>query len=255
MINILRNILSIKIYNLLFIIILGIVLYNILIMIINKILLLKMKLNKRKMKTIQILLKNIIRYTIFIIILLFILDMFGVNTTALITSIGILSLIIGLALQDILKDILAGIFILFEDQYAIGDIVEINGFKGEVISLGIRITKIRSDLGETKIIANRNVNEVINYSLHDSLLVIDIDVAYDTDLDLADKVFADLTKTLSKKIDGIKSDFKFLGIQNLGDYITYRITVQTEPMKHLEIKRIVLKEIKKALDKNNIKRK
>ena len=132
MINILRNILSIKIYNLLFIIILGIVLYNILIMIINKILLLKMKLNKRKMKTIQILLKNIIRYTIFIIILLFILDMFGVNTAALITSIGILSLIIGLALQDILKDILAGIFILFEDQYAIGDIVKINGLKNNI---------------------------------------------------------------------------------------------------------------------------
>ncbi len=250
-------VISNKYIYLLLTIIMGLILYSILGKLVNKILLLRtkrFKIDKRKSKTLQVLFNNILKYIIFIIVLITLLGFLGVDSTALIASVGVFSLVIGLALQDVLKDLLAGIFILFEDQYAVGDVVEVTGFRGEIISLGLRSTKIRSFLGETKIIANRNISEVINYSLHDSLAIIDINVAYDTDLELADKVFNNLTTKLSKKITNLSGDFEFWGIQNLGYYITYRMAVKTKPLEHFEVKRKALKEIKKELDNNNIKR-
>jgi moderate conductance mechanosensitive channel len=212
------------------------------------------QLNPRQQKTLGALIRNILRYSIFISTVVVILGLYGVNTAGLITSIGVFGIVIGLALQDTLRDIIAGIFILFENQYAVGDIVEITGFRGEVVSLGIKTTKIRNESGEIKIISNRNINEVINHSLNDSLAIIDINVAYESDMDHVEKVLNNLFIKLSKSIEFLKGDFNLLGVQNLDYYITYRITVRTEPMKHFGVRRMVLREIKKTFDKNNIRR-
>ena len=84
--------------------------------------------------------KNIIKVLIAIVAILYILQVYGVNTSALVAGVGAFSLVIGLAFQDVLKDLLVGATIILESQFAIGEIVEINGFKGEVISLTLKTT-------------------------------------------------------------------------------------------------------------------
>lgn len=150
-------------------VIISIVIYNIIRLILNNYFRLKMKrpkANVRKEKTLQSLTNNVLKYAFYIILVILILGILGFNTNALIASLGILGLIIGMAFQDVLKALLAGIFIIIEDQYAIGDIIEIGGFKGEVISLGLKTTRLRNEQGNIKIISNNNISDVINYSIN-----------------------------------------------------------------------------------------
>ncbi len=150
-----------------FLIIVGsIVIYQIANKIINNIFKIKIKnVDSKKQNTLRTMVKNIVKYFIIIIASLMILDVFGIDTKTLVASFGIVGLVVGLALQSIIKDFLSGMTIIFENQYSVGDIVTITGFKGEVIELGMKTTKIKSENGDVKIIPNGNINEVINHSL------------------------------------------------------------------------------------------
>ena len=107
-------------------IIIGVIIYNVIKAIMKKIS--KTKYVDKKKKTIISLVKNIVKYLIMIFVVLAILSVYGVNTSGIITSIGIAGVIIGLALQDIVADFLAGILILFDNHYSIGDVVTIDSF-------------------------------------------------------------------------------------------------------------------------------
>lgn len=212
-----------------------------------------MKNGEKRKKTLLILINNIIKYFLMTVCVLTILNIYGVDTTALITSLGLLGLGASLALQDTLKDLLAGFFIIFENQYDIGDIIEINNFKGEVISLGLKTTKIRAYTGEVSIVANRNIAEVINYSSSNSLAIVDFDVSYDADLNKVEEILNALCKKLTKELKNIKGEVQLLGIENLGSSgITYRITAETKPMQHVATQRKIRKAIKEELGKQGI---
>ena len=137
------------------------------------------KAHKQRAETIKMLILNIIKYITVILIILAILSNFGINVKSILTGLGITTAIIGLAFQDLAKDLIAGISIITENQYEVGDTIEVDGFMGEVVFLGLKTTKIRNFKGATKIIANHNMDKIINYSLHDSLALIDVGVSYD----------------------------------------------------------------------------
>lgn len=206
--------------------------------------------DKRK-TTIINLLKSIIRYLILIFIVLGILNAYGVNTTSIIASLGVAAAVIGLAFQDILKDFLAGITIIFDNKYAVGDTVEINGFTGTVISLGLRTTKIKAFTGEVKSIGNSSFTEVTNYNLAETDLFIKLNVAYDTNIDKLEKTLEDLRDDILA-IENVK-DYKLLGIDALGDSsIVYIIDVTCKAMTGAGIKRKVLRIVKEQFDKKGI---
>ena len=174
-------------------------------MIINKILSLRIIVNKkltkheqRSRKTVLMMCKNIIKVLIAIIAILYILQVYGVNTSALVAGVGAFSLVIGLAFQDILKDLLAGISIIFDNKFSVGDLVMINGFTGTVIELGLRTTKIRSASGEVKSISNSSFSEVVNYNLSNTDLFIKLNVAYDTKLDKLEKILESIREDVLK---------------------------------------------------------
>lgn len=211
------------------------------------------KVNKKKQETLISVINNIVKYFIMIIALLMILDIFGIDTKTLITSLGVVGLVAGLAVQDLLKDIISGMSIIFENQFYVGDTVEINGFKGEVIHLGLKTTQLKSYTGEVKIISNRNIIEVTNYNLANSLAIVDFQVAYEDNNDKVEKVLNNLCKRLTKELANIKGEVKLLGITNLASSgVEYRITVETISLQNHEIQRIILKEIKLELEKNGI---
>ena len=210
-------------------------------------------IDARKSRTINGLINNLIKYFIVIIDIVMILDIFGVDTKTLIASLGVVGFVVGLAVQDTLKDFVAGISIILENQYRVGDTITIKGFRGEVISLGIKSTKLKAYTGEVMIIPNHLIEQVINHSLDKSLAIVDIPVSYNTDINKLENVLNKLFDKLNGSIDGITSSIKLLGLESYDDSsISYRIVVDTIPMKHYQVERELKKAIKVELDKNGI---
>ena len=208
----------------------------------------------KKLLTIRSLAKNIIKYIIVAFTILSILTVYGINISTVLAGFGIVGLVVGLALQDLAKDLISGFTIIFENQYSVGDTVTINGFKGEVIYVGLKTTRLKNYDGEVKIIANRNATEIINHSFKTSLAIVYIEVAYEEDNDKVEKVFTDELDKLSNTIEDLKEPIRLMGIQDLtASSVKYRIEVRTEPMKHFVVERQIRKALKQRLDKEKIK--
>ncbi len=214
----------------------------------------RMGFDSRKLRTVRSLLCNVVKYVVWVIAILSILSIFGVNTMAIITGLGVASLVIGLAFQDILKDILVGVSILFENQFAVGDLVKIGDFQGTVIAFGLKSTRLQAYTGEIKIISNRNITEVINYSMDKTLAVVDIPVSYDVKLEKVEKILNITAATLKEKIPVLVEDVEILGVQELADSsVIFRIVGKCKPASHFEAERMMKKEFKNSLEKNGIK--
>lgn len=234
------------------IILFSIIIYLLIKSIINRIFKIKNKyVDKRKSKTINSLINNLVKYFIVIVDVVMILDIFGIDTKTLIASLGVVGLVAGLAVQDTLKDFVAGVSIILENQYRVGDYITIKGFRGEVIDLGIKSTKIRAYTGEVMIVPNHLIEEVINHSLEKSVAIVDIPISYSTDVNKLEVVLNDLFKSLT--LNGVKGDIRILGLQSYDDSsITYRVVCDTIPMEHLQVERDLKKAIKLCLDENKI---
>ena len=237
-------------------IVLGIVLYFIGKSIMVRVFTIKLKHhdNQNRAKTIQLLLQNIMKYIIGAFVILAILTVYGIDVKAILAGLGIAGLVLCLALQDTIKDFLSGMTIILENQYMIGDTIEVNGFKGEVIFLGLKTTRIKHYEGEVMIISNRNITQVINYSAEPSLAIVDVSISYESDIALVEKTLATLAKKLTKELPKIKGEVQSLGINEMGDSaLVYRMVVPAEPMQHYEVEREMRKQIKLALDQEHIK--
>ena len=138
-------------------------------------------------KTVITLLDGLIKYGSAIILFFLVLSAFGVNTKAIWESVGIITLIIGLGAQSLIADIIAGIFIIFENEYNVGEIVSIDDFRGTVSEIGIRATKILDAAGNIKIINNSDIKNVVNLSRELSLAVVDCEFTYDAPLEVVEK--------------------------------------------------------------------
>lgn len=208
-------------------------------------------LNEGKKKSIMNLINNVIRIIIFTIAIMTILEIYGIDTKSLVASLGVFSLVAGLALQDLLKDFIVGISILLEGQFSIGDWVSINGFKGEVLPSNLRTTKLKAYTGEIKYISNRNITEVTNYSTDSANLIIDVSVAYESDVDKVKKVLDELCDKLKEEYK--LKDISCLGVQELANSsINFRLVASTTYSDQFDIDRTIKKEIIKVFAKNKI---
>lgn len=236
------------------IIVISFLIYNVIIKVLKKLFNLKSKkIDEKRKKTLFNLIRNIIRIFIIAIATLSILEVYGIDTTSIITSLSVIGVVVGLAFQDLIKDFIAGISIVIEGQYRVGDTVQINGFKGEVINVGLKSTKLKAYTGEIMILANHLITDVINYNLSDSLALIDIDVAYESNIEKVEKVLNDLCERLSNELPYLKGKVELLGINSLeASSVRFRMTVLTESMKQAIVQRRMLREVKLELDKNKI---
>lgn len=232
----------------------GVLIYSVIVKAINGINKFDIKQSKgmdKRKNTIVVLIKSIIKYVIAIIVIILILGVYGVNTTSLIASLGVATAIIGLAFQDTIKDFLAGVFLIFDNVYAVGDTVKINGFTGEVVALGLKTTKIKAYTGEVMILSNSSFTEVVNYSLNRSKILIKVPVSYEIEMEQIEKVL-EVIKTIIVKEDDVYS-MDLLGIDEFGgSAINYAIILECASMTHYGIKRKVLGLIKKKFDEEGI---
>lgn len=211
------------------------------------------RMDNKKRQTLLTVAKSVIKYIILGIDVILILNVYGIDTQAILASIGVVGAVLGLAMQDLLKDIIAGLSILFEDQFRVGDWIQVGDFMGEVTSLGLKTTRIKAYGGETKIISNRMLTEVTNYNMHSSMAIVDVSVAYESDLEKVEKVLKEMCIEQQNKIPLLKGKIELLGVQELGESgIVYRIVAPCKAMQHFGVQRLIRRAIKESFDKNNI---
>lgn len=213
--------------------------------------LLKMNQGKKKGQTVYKLLSSIGKYVIWFIAIILILEAFNVQTAPILASAGVLGIAIGFGAQKIVQDMISGFFILFEETFLVGEVVEIAGFRGEVIEIGLRTTKLKSWDGILKVFNNGDISAVSNFSRYPSLAIIDFQVAYETDL----KKLPELMEVFIKDYNHPSSTetLQFLGVTELGDSgITCRLVGKTKPNDQHALTRDVRLALKEYLDHNGI---
>lgn len=254
MIKILNFLSKKEVYGTLIILIITYFLYKITLHALNKIeVKSKDELERKRKVTIVVLLKNIIKYGLIIIMIISLLNLYGVNTTSIIAGLGVVGVTLAFGLQEALKDIINGISIIFDNYFVVGDIVEYNDFTGTITEFGLKSTKIKKYTGEVLIVANRNIDKVVNLSQEKGNVVLKIPTAYEEKYEKVEKV---LTDTLNKTLETYKDikEVEFLGIEEFSDSsILYAIRFTCTRGTQWGLKRKVLKEIKLAYDKNKIK--
>lgn len=178
----------------------------------------------------------------------------GVNITAILASVGIVALIIGFGAQSLVEDLVTGIFLVFEDQFNVGDIIEAGGFRGVVESIGIRTTAIRDMGGNIKIINNSDLRNVLNRSTAASFATTLVSVAYSTDLDkLAPKLNEFLPSLKGKYPEIFLEEPSYLGVQELSDSgVILKIGARVHEKDIYKAPRILNHEIKGFFDKNDV---
>lgn len=212
----------------------------------------KMK-KSNKAKTVFSLLDGFVKYACAIAIIILVLKACGVDTTALVASVGVLTLVVGLGAQPLIADIIAGIFIIFEDEYHVGEIVTINDFRGEVIEIGIRSTKLLDAAGNIKIINNSAIGDVINLSRELSLAVVDCDFPYDVPIEYVEKILKDNFDNIAKNIPAIKEGPYYKGVCMYKDSnVTIKIVAKCIEADRFQVERDMNREYRRLLKENDI---
>jgi moderate conductance mechanosensitive channel len=212
-----------------------------------------LKFSERREATLLKLLENVLTYVVYFISLMTILSTLGIDIKGLIAGAGIVGLAIGFGAQNLVRDIITGFFIIFEDQFSVGDYVRIGSAEGTVEEIGLRTTKIKSWTGELHIFPNGNITEVTNFSIHNSIAVVDVSIAYEENIEEAENVIQELLLTLPQKYEDLVNPPELLGVQTLGaSDVVIRIVAETLPMKHWYIARMIRKDVKLLLDEHGI---
>lgn len=206
---------------------------------------------KRK-NTIIRLLDNIIKYAIWIIVFLVTLSLWGVNVSGIITGLGVVGVVAGLAIQDALKDIIMGCNIIMDNYFVVGDVVKYGEFTGEVIDFSLKQTKIKNAEGIVLVVANRNIYEIQNLSQKNAELLIKVPTSYNDKQDKVEKVLKEICGIISKSEMSIE-ECEFLGIDSFDDSsISYLIRAHTTASNRWNYKREILGIIRKEFDKNHV---
>lgn len=212
-----------------------------------------LRTNARREETLSKLLDNILSYVVYFIAFMTILSVFNIDVKALLAGAGIVGLAVGFGAQSLVKDVITGFFIIFEDQFSVGDHVRIGQFEGDVEAIGLRTTKIKNWTGEVHVIPNGSIIEVTNFSINNSVAVVDISIAYEENIDEAQKVIEELLDTLPGRYEELVKRPDLLGIQNFGPHeVVLRIVAETAPMKHFGVARKIRSDVKQKLDKHGI---
>lgn len=211
-------------------------------------------LSERKADTLSELLKSILRYALYFIAIVAIAEQLmpnGIKTVLAITSVA--GVAIGFGAQSLVKDVISGFFILFEDQFAVGDYIQIDGMSGIVETLGLRITKLRDFSGDLHIIPNGSITKVTNKSRGNMRALVDVDIAYEEDIDHAIRTIKSVSDEIKRDMEDVVEGPEVLGVTKLGESgITIRVTAKTTPMKQWGVEMELRKRIKYALDSEGI---
>ena len=196
---------------------------------------------------------SLIKYAAVIVLLFFILKAFGVDTAAIITGLSIVTLVIGLALQPLLQDVIAGLFIVFEHVFEVGDIVVVGGFRGTVKEIGIRTTRIEDAGGNVKIINNSELRALTNMSDQLSIASCEIGIEYGESLERVEKILKDNLDAIKEAIPDIVEGPYYKGVSELADSsVNLKFVAKCKEGAKYQVERDMNRQFKLLFDKNNV---
>ena len=207
-----------------------------------------------KAKSLISLLRSALYYITVLIGFFWCLSALGVNVSTIFASVGVLALIIGFGAQSLVEDLVTGIFLVFEDQFNVGDIIEVGGFRGTVESIGIRTTAIKDVGNNVKVINNSDLRNILNRSTAESFAVTTVSISYNQDIEKAEEVInAFLPQIRDKYPDIFKDVPKYVGVQQLGESgVELKFVAAVDEKDVFTAPRLLNREIKIAFDKAGI---
>ena len=213
-------------------------------------------LTKRTGRAMMDLIENFIKYVAVLVLVFLILSALGVDTEELLAGLGILSLILGLGITSLVEDIVAGIFVIGERLYDVGDIVVVDNFRGTVVSIGIRSTQIEDDGGDILILRNSSIESLVNMTNRASYAVCDIPISAPESFEHVEEVIknAHLEKLREQYPEIEKGPF-YLGLSEIsetGAQIITFVAICQEKTKY-RIQRIMNRELKLLFERNDIR--
>lgn len=207
-----------------------------------------------KGKSIHSMLGSFTIYAITLIGIIWVLAAIGVNLSTIFASIGIVALIIGFAAESLIEDIITGLFLVFEDEFNVGDIIEFNGFRGTVTKIGVRVTCIQDVGGNIKVVNNSDIRNVMNKSKAPSAAITEAPISYAADLEAAEAALKEILASMPEKYPDIFTETpSYLGVQTLDkSSINLRVCANVAEEHIFNAKRLLNREIKIGLDKAGI---
>lgn len=164
------------------------------------------------------LISGLLKYVAVIAAIVWGLSILGINTTAVLAGVGIVGLILGFGAQSLIEDIITGAFIIFENQYSVGDIIILDDFRGVVRSIGVRTTVIEDAGGNLKVVNNSDIRNFQNRSRNNSVALVVVSVSYNTDLKKLEAMLRESLPALKNEHpDLYLTTPRYLGVDNLGE--------------------------------------
>lgn len=212
----------------------------------------KLRMEERKAKTLSAIIKSLCKYIIYFIGIIIILDVFGISTTSILATAGVGGLAVGFGAQSLVKDIITGFFILFEDYFSVGDYIQTSDYDGIVEEIGIRSTRIRAFSGDLHIIPNGYIEIVTNRSRGDMRAWIDVRIDYKEDIDRALEALNSVARKMCED-ERINCGPTVLGVTSLDkDDVVLSIQAMTKPMEQWDVGRQMRKQVKEEFERRQI---
>ena len=205
-------------------------------------------------QTVVNLISGLLKYVAVIFAVVWGLSILGVNATAVLAGVGIVGLILGFGAQSLIEDIITGAFIIFENQYSVGDIIILDDFRGTVQNIGVRTTVIEDAGGNLKVVNNSDIRNFQNRSRYNSSALVICAVSYNTDLRMLEKLLAEnLPKLKDEHPDLYLADPVYLGVEELADSgINLKFKVEVTETNVFAGQRMLARDIKLLFDDNGV---
>jgi small-conductance mechanosensitive channel len=209
---------------------------------------------EQRIEALASVLRSLTTFVIYAVAAFMILGEVGIELGPLIAGAGILGVALGFGSQSLVKDFLSGVFILIEDQFGVGDIVNLdNETSGTVEAVSLRTTRLRSVDGTVWHVPNGEIRRVGNQSQHWSRALIDVEVAYETDLDHAQAVIAGVAHEVAARDADVLDEPEVWGVEALGaNGVTIRLVVKTRPSQQYRVARDLRARLKAAFQDEGI---
>ena len=213
-----------------------------------------LRYTERRQQTILKLAQNVLSYLVYFSAIIAILSSLNIQVAGLLAGAGIASVAIAFGAQSLVKDIISGFFIIFEDQFGVGDYIKLNTAEGTVVEIGLRTTKITGVSGEQHIIPNGSIGAVINYSVNDTSTFVDFVVPTTVNLSEIEKKVEAYLQSLFDEYEELTNVPVLTGVQNFNpEAVTLRIKIETSSMQHGRIAGIIRRDLMRLLEEYDVK--
>ena len=207
----------------------------------------------KKGRAVMNLVASLIKYASVIVLIFLILATFKVDTVTLLVSAGVVSLVIGLGAQSLISDVIAGLFIVFEEVFDIGDIIVIDGFRGTVKEIGIRTTQIVDWGGNVKVVNNSDIRSLVNMTSELSTALVTCDIEYGESIERVETVIKNNLPRIREAIPDIVDGPYYIGVSELGaSGVTLKFIAQCKETTRFQVERDMLRQIKIIFDENDV---